>query len=150
MVWSVPAPGGAEITGYTVTALKKGIPEATKTLGPESTSHTFGQLANRATYTFEVVAQSAAGPSAAGARTATTFVPTRYTRLRLRVSCAGFTAVNPNPYPVSVRWRIGGLVGHDVAPSGSNVLLGAPMSPNKLQLFAGRGALQDAEVGRRC
>jgi hypothetical protein len=139
--WQPGDDGGSPITGYEVRVLARGSVVASRSLGPDARSATFGDLDNGVPHTIEVVARNAVGSSDAGTATATPFVPRRYTRLDARPGCPAFSARNPNAFPVSVSWTTSrGQTGTDVVPAGATVTLGAqaPRGITLLALLAGR------------
>jgi hypothetical protein len=138
--WQAPDDGGSPITGYRVRALVNGQEVASASVGPSTLTYTFGGLANGVPHTFEVVATNAIGTSPPGSATATPFVPNRYTRLDAATDCPGFTASNPNAFPVSVTWTTSrGETGADVVPAGETIALEATAPAGRtttLRLFA--------------
>jgi titin len=71
--WTAPPAGGSPVTGYTVTATTGTgtTPVATAKALPTATTASLTGLTNGTTYTVSVVANSAAGDSAAGTATVT-------------------------------------------------------------------------------
>jgi predicted extracellular nuclease len=146
--WQPGDDGGSAITGYEVRLLARGSVVATRSLGPDARSATFGELDDGVPHAIEVVAKNAVGSSEAGTATATPFVPRRYTRLDARAACPAFTARNPNPFPVSASWVTSrGQTGTAAVPAGATVTLDAraPRGITVLTLLAGR-RLQDLAV----
>ena len=148
--WEAPDDGGLAITGYEVTASAGGSEVASVSVGGDTLSHTFGDLTNGVTYTFEVVATNEIGSGPAGSDTATPFVPKKYAKLDADLECPTFTVTNENDFPVDISWLTNrGASGNDVVAADSTIVLDVTVGRKTtvLLLFAG-GKLQDVGHGR--
>ena len=150
VAWSAPDDGGSPITSYTVTVRRAGQVVEAVTVGPDARSYTFGGLTNGVTYRLEVVAINELGAGPAGSTTGRPRVPAGYQRLDARAACPGFTASNPNAFPVSFRWTTGGRQGFGVVAAGETVPIVGADAPRRttLLLFTARGL--DDRVTVRC
>ena len=148
--WGEPDDGGSAITGYEVTASAGGSEVESVSVGPGTTSHTFGGLTNGVTYTFEVVASNMVGPGPGGSATATPFVPGRPIRLNADLECPTFTVTNANDFPISFWWfTIRGDGGTDVVAADSTVALDTVVGREATALLVFAGVrLQDVAFGR--
>jgi hypothetical protein len=125
--WGEADPGGRPITGYTVRALRDGQLVDEADVGPAVRSHTFGDLHNGKTYTFEVIATNDLGSGPAGTASAVPFrLPRGAERLDVVPVCSGrntpavFRVLNANAFPISFDWASIPLgIGDGVVAAGS-------------------------------
>ncbi|MCU1453176.1 MAG: hypothetical protein JWN46_1322 [Acidimicrobiales bacterium] len=94
--WVAPAPGGAAITGYEVTATTGGVAGAPLPFASTATAQTITRLTNGAAYTFTVVAISSLGRSPASRPSAAVVVGVP--------SAPGLPATTPGTGFVTLRW----------------------------------------------
>ena len=132
--WTASASNGLAITGYVVTAITNlGVPQNTIALGAAATSATISGLVGGASYSFQVVATTASGNSAASVSAAVT--PTGST------TTYASTVLGDGP---SIYYRLGDPSGSLAADSSGNGSLGT--YSGTYTLGAAGAALNDSDT----